>query len=65
MFHILDFMFSVNGCIKDMHVYNLHYSEKNRSKDYNSQSPALPKQTRSYIHIRTITLHDTFDHTGH
>lgn len=52
MFHILDFMFSVNGCIKDMHVYNLHYSE-NRSKDYNSQSPALPnKQDHIYIFVQ-------------
>lgn len=53
MFHILDFMFSVNGCIKDMYVYNLHYSEKNRSKDYNSQSPALPnKQDHIYIFVQ-------------
>lgn len=50
MFHILDFMFSVNGCIKDMHVYNLHYSEKNRSKDYNSQSPALPTNKIIYTY---------------
>lgn len=35
MFYILDFMFFVNGCIKDMYVYNLYYLEKNRSKDYN------------------------------
>lgn len=41
MLHTLDFMFSNNGSFKDIHVYNLHYSEKNISKDYNSQSPAL------------------------
>lgn len=35
MFYILDFMFFVNGCIKDMYVYNLYYLEKNISKDYN------------------------------